>query len=129
MIFSNNHAIKSDFDHPKVTYCFESSKQSLTVPGECGGVMIEHRTLNREFLGWIPTCVTMYPWARHINFPEYWLIYRKQWLHHDMTEKLLTGTLNLKTNTNVPEQAFHRQITSNWCIIHEPLIMLQYEID
>ena len=30
----------------------------------------------------------------------YRLIPRKQWLHPDMTEKLLTGMFNLKTNNN-----------------------------
>ena len=37
----------------------------------------------------------LFPWAKYINFLEYWLIPRKLWLRPDMTEELLTGMLNL----------------------------------
>ena len=41
---------------------------------ERGGVAVERRTLYLEFLGSIPTVVTVLcPWARHINSLQYWL--------------------------------------------------------
>ena len=41
---------------------------------ECGGVVVECRTPNREVLSSIPTGVTVLcPWARHINSLQYWL--------------------------------------------------------
>ena len=60
--------------------------------------MPEHQTPIREVQGSIFTGGTMLcPSARHINSPKYWLKPRKWWLHRDMTEKLLTGMLNLNT--------------------------------
>ena len=57
--------------------------------------MVEHWTPNREVLGSIPTSGTVLcPRARHINSLQYWLNPGS----HDMTEKLLTGTLSLNPN-------------------------------
>ena len=36
--------------------------------------------------------------ARHFYSLNYWLMHKKRWLRSDMTQKLLTWTLNLNTN-------------------------------
>ena len=57
--------------------------------GERGGVVVMHRTrLKSRCSGFDP----------HLWHPlEYWFIPRNRWLRPDMTEKLLTVTLNYKT--------------------------------
>ena len=79
--------------------------------GERGGLVVERQTPNREVLGSIPTRVTVLcTGARHINSLKYWLILRKRCLRPDMTEKLLTGTLNLNTNKLFTESKTHRKL-------------------
>ena len=61
--------------------------------------MVEHWTLNQGVLNLILAGVTMLcPSARYIYCREHWLKLRKGLLHPNMTEKLLTGMLNLNTN-------------------------------
>ena len=75
--------------------------------------MVEYRTPNRKVLGSTPTGGTvlskakefLYSLARHINSLQYWLMRRKRWLRPNMTEKLLTGTLNLNTNFNAEKNS------------------------
>ena len=55
----------------------------------------------------------------HINSPEYRLIHvhvlRKRWLCPDMTEKLLTGTLNLNTNLVIFVGGFRKmEVFCHW---------------
>ena len=45
--------------------------------------------------GWQHPAVAL---TRHFYSLNYWLMHRKRWLRSDMTEKLLTWTLNLNTN-------------------------------
>ena len=55
--------------------------------------MVEHQTQNGGVLGLIPTGGTVScPWTRHINAT---LKPRKRWIRPDMTEKSLTGMLNI----------------------------------
>ena len=64
------------------------------IQGYHSGVVVEHQTLNREVLGLIGTGGTV------LYVPEqlqYWLKPSKWWLHPDMTEKLLIGTLKSQT--------------------------------
>ena len=68
---------------------------------EGGGVVVQHRNSNQEVLGSIPTCGT-------VLFPR---IHRKRRFCPDKTEKLLTGTLNLKTNKQIISNNLYRAIT------------------
>ena len=72
--------------------------------------MVEHRTPNLQVLGSVPTGGTVFcHGAKHINSPEYWLIPQEywliprnlRWLRPDKTEKMLSGTLNLKPSKHI----------------------------
>ena len=53
--------------------------------GVCGGIVVEHQSLNLEVLCSILTGATILcPCARHINSPEYWFKPKKPWLHPSM---------------------------------------------
>ena len=62
--------------------------------------MVDHRTPNREVLCLIPTGCTL-------TTPRTGYTLEALWLHPGMTEKLLTGTINLKTI-----KGFHEYITN-----------------
>ena len=68
-----------------------------TYPGECGGSVIEHQTPELEvgFETYLSRVVSL---SKTLYSPKVLVIPRKGWLCPDMTEKLLTGTLNLNTN-------------------------------
>ena len=75
-----------------------SFKKSLCGRGERGGSSVVKRQLRSERLGVRnlspPYCVI----EQDTLLPKGLVIPRKRWLRPDMTEKLLTGTLNLNTN-------------------------------
>ena len=58
---------------------------------ERGGAVVERRTPERDLSHVVYCSKTLY-------WPKVLVIPRKWWLHPDMTEKLLNGTLNLNTN-------------------------------
>ena len=65
--------------------------------------MVEHQTPEREVRGfetYLPCVVSL---SKTLYSPKVLVIPRYGWLRSDMTEKLLTGTLNLNTNkqTNI----------------------------
>ena len=59
--------------------------------------MVERRTPEREVGGSKPTSVVV-SLSKTLYSRKVLVIPRKQWLHPDMTEKLLTWTLSLNTN-------------------------------
>ena len=80
-------------------------------------ISLGRRIPEREVGGPILTRVTvMCPWARHIYLSKVLVIPRKPWLRPNMTEKLFTGTLRIKS-TNQLTKWF--QITSLYrnCLI------------
>ena len=64
--------------------------------GERGGLVVERQTPEREVGVLKPTSAVLCRWT--LYSPKVLVIPRKRWLHPDMTEKLLTGRLNLNTN-------------------------------
>ena len=65
--FINLYKSKSDYE-----VLADSSK--LQEIRECGGIVVECQTPNREVLGSIPTSGTVVcPWARHNTSLQYWL--------------------------------------------------------
>ena len=68
----------------------------------CGGSVVEHPTPEREVKGSKPTFAVLCP---NTLLPTVLVIPRKRWLCPDMTEKLSTGMLKLKTNKH-----FYREI-------------------
>ena len=68
-------------------FCRLKSKAFSTLGVKGGGVVVEHRTKNRDALGSISWGTVLCPRARH-----------KCLLRPDMTENMLMGTLNIKTN-------------------------------
>ena len=57
-----------------------------------GGLVVEHQTSNCPGFDclWAPCCVPKQDTLSMINSLEYWLVPRKWWLCHNMTEQLLT---------------------------------------
>ena len=76
--------------------------------------MVYHQTQEREVGGSKPTTAMLIVYlSKTLYSPKVLVIPRKQWLRPDMTEKLLTGTLNLKqTNLSIlnSKMAFHSLI-------------------
>ena len=55
----------------------------------------DSQTRGREFETYLCRVVSL---SKTLYSPKVLVIPRKRWLHPDMTEKLLTGTLSLNTN-------------------------------
>ena len=85
-----------------------------------GGALVwwlGHRIPEREVGGSILTQVTVLcPWARHIYLPKVLVIPRKQWLCPNMTEKLFTGTLRIKSTNQPFWQNFRRFDLFAWIL-------------
>ena len=69
--------------------------------------MEECRTLEREVGGSKPTSAVL---SKTLYTPKVLVIPRKGWFHPDMTEKLLTGTLNLNTNKQTLREQLKRLV-------------------
>ena len=72
---------------------------SFLFEGECGGLVVESLTLEREVGGFDTYLCHVVSLSKDTFTPRKVLVIpRKRWLRPDMTEKLLTGTLSINTN-------------------------------
>ena len=69
--------------------------------------VVECWTPEREVGGWKPTSAVFVSLSKTLYSPKVLVIPRKPWFRPDMTEKLLTGTLNLNTNKQTKKQNMH----------------------
>ena len=95
---------------------FECHYHLNVITGERGGVVVEHRTPNREVLSSILIGGTVLcPCARHmfvfIVLPTVLVKPRKRWLCPDMTEKLLTETFSLNTNKQTNNKCHYENMS------------------
>ena len=78
-----------------------------------GAWWLTPQTQDPEFWGSSPTHVAVLcPCARHIYPQKVLVIPRKLWLSPNMTEKLFTGTLSIKTN----QIKIHKEDLKTWGI-------------
>ena len=83
------------------------SQLSLESFGDVCGSQVNGSSLSLRGVQWpsgrasdsVSRCPVLDPHIGHcvVSSLQYWLIPRKQWLHHNMIEKLLIGMLNLNT--------------------------------
>ena len=80
--------------------CHTQQKVNLqTLSGERGGLVVNASDPRSRGPGFEPHSgqTMLCPWARHIHSPKVLVIPRKWWLRPNMTEKLFTGTLKIKS--------------------------------
>ena len=78
--------------------------------------MVGRRTPEREAGGSILTqVVVLYPLARYIYLQKVLVKPRKHWLHPDMTEKILTGTLSKNETKQIDTMQICRCLIKIYC--------------
>ena len=92
-----------------IMYCIFHPKM-----GSRAGLVVRASDSGARGRGSILTRFTVLcPWARHIYLPKVLVIPRKRWLRPNMTEKLFTGTLRIKSSSQITPKCKNNQLGSS----------------